>query len=397
MTKLLVLSLLVLPLSSEAAPKAQPTRAQLDHAIDQATAYLERACGPDGRFAYKVDVTSDRESVSYNIVRHAGAIYALAMANRFRPHREAVEAMVRAAAFLRHDYVGAGIRRRQLAVWSRPVKDRSRSGYQVASLGGTGLGLVALAAVRDADINSVPLEDLRELGRFILFLQKKDGGFIHKYRTDTGPVADWESLYYPGEAALGLIALYEADHSRKWLVGAGKALAYLARSRVRLSTVPADHWALVATAEIMPYADQIGPVVSREALVRHSIQVCNSILDGFADPAIASRTAPVATRLEGLLAAAEFLPENDLRDKIDAVASQQANRLLRPQIVSGAYAGGMPASIEDAASVVVRIDFVQHAICAWIRLDALRFSPRQASPLGGGPLKPGFGLSGPVR
>lgn len=231
----------------------------------------------------------------------------------------------------------------------------------------TGLGLVALAAVRKVAPTSVPLRDLQALGRFTLFLQKKDGSFIHKYRTDTGPVADWESLYYPGEAALGLIALYEADHSRKWLVAAGKALAYLARSRVKLPVVPADHWALLATAAIMPHADEIASVLSREELKWHAIQVCNSILNDFSDPAIASRTTPVAIRIEGLLAAAEFLPQGGLRDRIDLATSQQAARLLRAQIVSGDYAGGMPAVMRDSVPMVVRIDFVQHALCAWLR------------------------------
>ena len=89
---------------------------------------------------------------------------------------------------------------------------------------------------------------MQALGRFVVFLQRDNGSFVSKYIAGRGPAANWESLYYPGEAALGLIALYKADHSREWLVAAAKALAYLARSRAGLTTVPADHWALIATA-----------------------------------------------------------------------------------------------------------------------------------------------------
>ena len=60
---------------------------------------------------------------------------------------------------------------------------------------------------------TVPISQLQALGRFIIFLQKADGSFYSKYGANGKPVEDWQSLYYPGEAALGLIALYEIDPS----------------------------------------------------------------------------------------------------------------------------------------------------------------------------------------
>ena len=33
--------------------------------------------------------------------------------------------------------------------------------------------------------------------------------------------SDSQVLYYPGEATLGLISLYEIDHSKQWLTAAG--------------------------------------------------------------------------------------------------------------------------------------------------------------------------------
>lgn len=73
----------------------------LDHAVELSVGYLERACGPTGRFAYSVDTESGRLLPSYNIVRHAGAMYALEMSNRFIPDRKVVDTMIRAADFLR--------------------------------------------------------------------------------------------------------------------------------------------------------------------------------------------------------------------------------------------------------------------------------------------------------
>ncbi len=365
-----------------------PTLAQISHAIALSAGYLERACGPDGKFVYEIDINTGKKSNSYNIVRHAGAIYALAMLNHSQPDPQAVNAMVRAATFLRQNYIGPGVHPGQLTVWSEPMAEQSKSQHHDAELGATGLGLVALAEVRQVEPKAVPLEELQALGRFLLFLQKDDGSFINKYRAETGPVEDWESLYYPGEAALAFVALYEADHSREWLIAAGKALSFLARSRAAQSTVPADHWALIATAKLLPYCDHSScPGGSREELIQYAIQVCNSILReqfrGSAAVGIAGafdpegRTAPAATRLEGLLAALEFLPKDELRaeirTKIEATAGRGIGFLLRMQIGSGPYSGGMPGAFATRAldSAEIRIDSVQHALCAWMRYQNL--------------------------
>src|SRR5208282_27050 len=208
-----------------------PTIAQINHAIELSAGYLERACGPDGKFVYEIDIHTGTKSNLYNIVRHAGAIYALAMLNHSQPNPQAVDAMVRAAAFLRQNYIGPGVHPDQLVAWSEPRAEQPKSQHDDAELGATGLGLAALAEVRNVNPKAVPLEELQALGRFLLFLQKDDGRFINKYRAESGPVEDWESLYYPGEAALAFVALYEADHSHEWLVAAGKALSFLAKTR----------------------------------------------------------------------------------------------------------------------------------------------------------------------
>jgi hypothetical protein len=68
-----------------------------------------------------------------------------------------------------------------------------------------------------------------------------------------------------------------------------------------------------------------------------------------------------------MLAAGEFLPKGDLRDRIDLTVSQQVPRLLRAQIVTGDYTGGMPYRLEKDSRAVVRVDFVQHSLCVWLR------------------------------
>jgi hypothetical protein len=362
-----------------AAMATAPSHAGVGSAISAAASYLERFCDSDGKFAYQVNFRTDQKFSTYNIVRHSGAMYALAMRNGLQSDSRSAEAVLRATVFLRR-YVGPGVRPGQLVVWSAPLPEHSD-----AQLGATGLGLVALAAAYKIDPKSVTLDQLQALGRFLLFLQRDDGSFVSKYNIEKGPEAEWESLYYPGEAALGLIALYETDHSIQWLYAAAHSLAYLAKSRAGLSVVPADHWALIATAKLLPYCEQAGCPASRRELLRHAIQICGSILHkqitdpanpqlvGAFDPV--GRITPAATRLEGLLAALEFLPQDSskLRSLIEAAINRGIAFLLRAQITTGPYAGGMPGAIVQGAKgeSTIRIDYVQHTLCAWLRYQKL--------------------------
>jgi hypothetical protein len=355
-----------------------PTRAQINKAIALSAGYLERACGPDGKFVYEIDINTGKQSSSYNIVRHAGAMYALAMLNRSAPDRKAVDAMVRAADFIRQNYIGPGVRPDQLVVWSESTAHRSD-----AELGATGLGLVALTEVRKVAPKSVTLDELQGLGRFVLFLQNEDGSFIQMYRPETGPVEHFQSPYYPGEAALAFIALYEADHSRTWLNAAGKALSYLAKNVPESFDGQLDQWALIAIAKLLPYCDHEScPAASRKELTQYAIQVCNWIVheqlrnpaspfDGAFDPP--GETAPAAARVEGLLAALEFLPSGELRAKVESATGRSIAFLLRTQIDSGQFVGGIPAALRTSApnSVEIRIDYVQHTLCAWLRYEKL--------------------------
>jgi hypothetical protein len=93
----------------------------------------------------------------------------------------------------------------------------------------------------------------------------------------------------------------------------------------------------------------------------------NQALDGSFDPT--GRTAPTATRMEGLLAALEFLPNGNLRTEVKSTIDHGIAFLLHAQIRDGLYAGGMPGADipTETGSADIRIDFVQHALCAWLR------------------------------
>jgi hypothetical protein len=371
---LLIVALPPLVRAQQAAPAGR-----LSHAIDIAAHYLENVCDENGKFTYQVDPESGKVSSSYNILRHAGAIYSLAMFNQAHPDQKAVDAMVRAAAFMRKNYIGPDAKSHALAVWSEPLPDESD-----AELGAAGLALIALTALDKARPDTVPLADLQGLARFVLFMQKSDGSFTSKYSPDTGPDEDFNSLYYPGEASLGLISLYQLDHQSQWLTAAGSALSYLAKSRVNVRKLPPDHWALIATQRFLENCPEGNCPVSRADLIVHASRIADRFLrDQVAsapDPrrngafGADGRTTPAAIRLEGLLATLEYLPDDATarRARIEAAVDRGITFLLDAQITTGAYAGGMPAAVSsDPQAGEIRIDYVQHALSAWLRYRAM--------------------------
>jgi hypothetical protein len=382
--------------SAEANPSVltDVSNSAVDHAALLMSEYLEKSCNAEGQFLYRINMASGKISTTYNIVRHAGVIYSLGMFNRQHHDQRAVDAMVRASEYLRKGFIyPTGKKRdgkRLFAVWNSPF---SATEDPEADLGGAGLGLVALNEVNQVKSNSVPIIDLDALGLFIISLQRDDGRFYNKYSMGSGKIGDWQSLYYPGEALLGLISLYEADHSRQWLVAAGMGFAYLVKSQDNQKTLPADHWALMALARFLPYYDQSDCPISRKALIEHAVKLCAGILheqivaaqdsqlNGGFDPN--GRTSPTSTRLEGLLAGLEFLPmdQAELRSRIHTAVLRGVNFVLRAQIRSGKYIGAIPETINYTrasrdlkireAQQTVRIDAVQHALCVLLRYQSL--------------------------
>jgi hypothetical protein len=384
--------------------------AQLRQAICLAAGFLNRMCGQDGKFVYRVNLDPSVElKPRYNILRHAGTVYALAMAEQAYPGQETRATLKRAAGYLTREAIAPLPGQEDLlAVWSYPEVSGADEPKQ-ARLGGTGLGLVALLSVENVFPGTTPLEELRELGRFLVFMQKEDGSFYSKFMPgDQGRDDRWTSLYYPGEAALGLAMLYEKDPSPVWVRAAAKAIGYLARDRKGKDSVEPDHWALLATARLLPHYERSGQPVPREDIVRHAAQVCESMLGSMAkhpEDALArgcftsdGRTCPTATRLEGLLAALTFLPEanESLRKRIEAAATPGVAFLVRSLVSSGQHAGGIPRAIAplpknhpeftesfNRRAAEIRIDYVQHAMSAMIQYETLLSSHgREKAPDG---------------
>lgn len=383
-----------------ARPNLPPPAWTVDRGIEEAADYVVRATDGNGRYVYLMAQDGGVASSEYNIVRHAGAIYALA---EYQTQGATAEARARAAAatsraaaqMLDPRYTRpVGQEPDMLAVWSDP-KEEGGNRWS-AKLGGSGLGLVGLMSrVRADDAGASDLESIQKIARFVVFMQKPDGNFNAKYSDEEGRVTG-ASLYYPGEAVLGLTMLHEQDHDPAWLKAGFAGIAARGSSIRATDKPPADHWLMIAIDRILPFVAQApSPAKTREELFATSIHIGRSMLDEQTRTASRSpeldgcytpdgRTTPSATRLEGLLALEHMLGEEPsqaaFRDEVRRSIVRGMTFLRRAQITDGPRRGGFPPTVkEDDGTPApanedeehasrrrgdVRIDYVQHAMSA---------------------------------
>lgn len=362
---------------------------KLTNSIKISAGYIDNFSKPNGMFDYEVNMATGKVSDrNYNILRHSGTIYALA--NYYIEYKDSksLKTLRQATHYLKTCCVKPVEDKKDiLGIWSIKSINKSMPSSQL-KLGGTGLGLVALLSMEKINPGTTDTDILRKLGNFILYLQKEDGSFYSKYIPSTvGRDDSWTSLYYPGEAALGLVMLYEYDPQPKWFDHALKALIYLSELRKNEKNVPPDHWALLATAKLIEISNERNISIPKELIIDHGKQVVNGIIKGI--PAIKKtdrrygcltrdcRTTPSSTRLEGLIAFYNVLEpkDNELKETIARVSQNGIEFLIWAQIKEGKYKGAIPVGLLGdnnqlnnitGRQAIVRIDYVQHALSAFL-------------------------------
>ena len=357
------------------APAPVPSAARVDAAIAGARDYLIRHTGERGRFTYVIRSSGDESSRRYNVLRHAGTVYALGELHDRRPDPRVAAAIERAGRHLVRRYLADGPIPGTSAIWSRPDEELSGDRRQI-KLGGLGLGLVALAVTRGVAPGVVSIERLRGLGRLIAAMQRPDGSFHSKMEVDGAFHTGFVSLYYPGEAILGLVRLYRIDRDRRWLEIAGRGVRHLIESRaeIDIDDLPADHWLLIAIGELLALDAPEALGVSAGAMRAGALRIADKIISeqrAGGSFGASPRSTPAATRLEGLLALlGAMAPGDPERSRIEAAVRRGLGFLLTCQVgTPGLRAGGVVRRCPPDAGrrdAEIRIDYVQHALSAFL-------------------------------
>jgi hypothetical protein len=350
----------------------------LTHAATLAGEYLIRVTNKDGSFDYRYYPGKDRNSGSYNLLRHAGTCYSMFELYQVTWNRDLLSKAERAMKYLPQFVKPFG---------------KSNSGTLClvdengeVKLGLAGLAVIAYVEQMRATGQKKQLQMAQALARFIKASQLSSGKFISKRTYSTGKVSDFESRYYPGEAILALVRLYSIDRDPTWLDVAEKAAKYLitqSETEEHTTNLIHDHWLLYGLNELYRHRPDSMYMkrAFRTAQSMSARQVRQSEypdhLGGFPNP---PRITSTATRSEGLVATWHLAT--------DFGYHKEANHILNTLVKATAYQlrgqygpesamyfrrpykalGGFRNSITGYS---IQIDYVQHNLSALLGLHRI--------------------------
>ncbi|MEW6737973.1 MAG: hypothetical protein AB1489_42240, partial [Acidobacteriota bacterium] len=275
---------------------------QLYKAAVEGGKYLSQVVDTDGKFVYIYSPKTNAAPPKYNLLRHAGSVYAMFELYQVTGDKELLAAAERALGYLLNSI-------KTSTTNAGPSACLVGDGNYV-KLGGNALAVIALAKYIETTGDRKYLPLLQQLGRWIKSVQSSNGQFaVHKQSYTDGRVIDFESQYYPGEAILALVRINALDRNKAWLDAAEAGAQYLINVRdenLSEKKLPHDHWLLYALNEL--YRQRPKPLYLEQAmrLARAMLRAQRrnpkypDWRGGFFKP---PRSTPTATRMEGLCAA----------------------------------------------------------------------------------------------
>jgi small neutral amino acid transporter SnatA (MarC family) len=208
----------------------------------EAARWITRNQLPDGRYLYEYNRATGTASEDYNIVRHAGVTMSL-----YQAAGKAGATDVQAGADVGTEWMIDHLVRHD--DWAALADEQS------APLGASALMLVSLAERRLLTGDEQYDEVMVELGRFLVAMQREDGGFNAYWNVETQePDTVTESQFFPGEANWALALLHEAMPDEGFDAAAWAALDYIVLRRDQETDVRMpprrDHWSAYALGEM---------------------------------------------------------------------------------------------------------------------------------------------------
>jgi hypothetical protein len=364
-------------------PPAQVTPDALVAAVGRGADYLLRIMNAEGRYVYFYRAADDRDESSYGWLRHAGTTYALLEAyEEFGTPaygQKAALALAYLKSHLKDDPSSQG----------KYIVDTTDEEQQ--KVGGAGLSLLAFAKQAATTGDRSELETMRALARFLLKSQYEDGHFRSNadVEHETGRKLKREPVYYPGEAVLALMRLYAIDAQPAYLDAARRGADWVVHVRdayVSDDNQEHDHWISYAHNELYR-------VTRDEAYLEHAYKIARAIhkkqvaasgapAPDFVGTFYDGQTTPASTRVEAfdadiVLSRFAGKPDDWLLEPAKLTARSILGQQYRPDndywLPNPAKAmGGVRESlfVHD-----VRIDYVQHAMSAWLHLARILRDP----------------------
>ncbi len=351
--------------------------------ISLSMGYIDRNILENGRFKYRNNVNPEikYDNDQYNSLRHAGVLYSMYLYEILGLENKYHDARLKASKYFVENYIKK-IDDTRYAVISNPKEEELN--INIAKSGASGIALCALANLYKEQ--EIELDVIQGLGEFILSLQNEEGNIYAYYDLDKKEInKEAEAIYYPAEAAAGLMYLYEVDPQQKWLDAIKKTILYLVKTRKKMDLdIPFDHWSVLTIEKLFKanlvtpsekntmraYAEQMAiPMLSNQITNKN-----NSYFGAFKDNV---RLCSLGTIMEGMASIYFCTDSEDLKKILFKSMSIGNYFLSKTQVKTGIFAGGLPNSanwvkpgVTPNASVI-RIDNVQHVASGWLKFQKI--------------------------
>lgn len=339
--------------------------------------YFKQAVNNKGKIVYAYQPHNGSQARGYNILRHAGTTYSMLEVYEAMPDDNLMKAIKRAIKYLLSKVKDIEINGKK----AKAVIERD-----AAKLGGNGLTIVALAKYTKITGDEQYLPLMHSLATWMGELQENGGKFsIHKQKYSTGQATDFVSEYYPGEAILAMVRLYQVDGDEKWLTFAENEANYLINDRDKSATedtIIHDHWLLYALNDLY----RARP---KDMYLKHAFFIADAIAKdqrvpeedhkrewyGSFKSKLKPGSTPVACRSEGLGAAYRMASDHGHQDRaatykkaLHEAIKFQLQMQLRPESVlyynnKKLCLGAFHASLTNYE---LRNDYTQHNISSII-------------------------------
>jgi len=341
-------------------------------AIERTARHLCRGQADDGRFTYIYNARDGTGQDAYNIVRHAGVVWALSRyARSFQRHRIQIRATKGAQYLMRH------IKRLPDTPEVALIAPESSS-----VLGATSLTLLALLEIPRTAKNRERLSrSTTALGKGILWLQRPSGAFHYTVESKKSSAPLKRHLpFFPGEALLALTELSTHDPAPQWR----KAALRAAHQQVTLFIKKGQtcHWSIQGIARLGELEDS--PVLDRAAykmalaMSRNQQNEDCLLQAGSWHSSLGPTACSAACRLEAFGPALEAAERRDEDTRqLETIVLRATSFILSQQITpTNALFTRDPAKAiggfrSTAGDLTIRMDVNQHAIAALLETAAL--------------------------
>ncbi|MGA1792416.1 MAG: hypothetical protein ACMUHM_00535 [Thermoplasmatota archaeon] len=334
--------------------------------------YLVQHIQSSGKWDYEYEPSEDRNLARYNILRHAGTTYSLALIFKYTREPDHYNGTVKTLNYL----------------LSRHLHFEEWNGIEVAymeekglvKLGGAALAILAIVEVEGIDPVAKYERELEGLGEFMLQMQYANGSFQCFYKDRENE----HSNYYPGEALIALARLYEHTGREEYRTALERGLGFY-NPYFGTGYTAYTPWATEAMVYAYgwngndSYLAQCYAMAEscRSGQIKPGPKVEEERIGGWgSDPA-----ANGASRVEGVVDSyllAKRTNDTERMTRYDQTMTFAASFLINLQYDEEEAAqfpnpekveGGTPLSYSEDN---VRIDYVQHAVVVMVKILVYR-------------------------